>query len=286
MVFVIATTAGLKNSQIIASNPACYKTGCSGHICASKQIISTCEWKEEYQCYKDQECIFDSNSSQCQWSDPKALEKCVSGEIPTQSEKKCVVGGCGAACVEEGGPTIFCFAYLPWYKCYKSEYCTRLSDGNCGFTNTREIEKCVEETKNPTCIRSGCSGELCVPEGDPRTELSGICQWKPEYDCYRNAKCSSNELGQCNWEQTKELDKCIEKAKRKDFECVVDGCNGEICRKSTDLARMSPCVYKPELACYKEAECFKTGNDCKWKTNARFNVCLLRNRLTARTAAN
>jgi hypothetical protein len=56
------------------------------------------------------------------------------------------------------------------------------------------------------CKISGCSGQLCVAEGE-----SGIstCEWKDEYACYGSAKCEKQPSGKCGWTQTPELQQCL-----------------------------------------------------------------------------
>ena len=47
----------------------CVTDGCSGQICRSKldeSVMTTCEWKEEYACYKKEGCL--CQSGQCAWS--------------------------------------------------------------------------------------------------------------------------------------------------------------------------------------------------------------------------
>lgn len=36
-----------------ASDADCFQTGCSGQICAAEDVITTCEYREEYACYQD-----------------------------------------------------------------------------------------------------------------------------------------------------------------------------------------------------------------------------------------
>ncbi len=35
------------------------------------------------------------------------------------------------------------------------------------------------------------------------------CEYKREYECYKTATCGRDAQGQCNWEMTPELDKCL-----------------------------------------------------------------------------
>lgn len=54
----------------------CVKTGCSGHICADQQRITTCEFRPEYACY--QQAVCERNASgQCGFRQTSALTSCL-----------------------------------------------------------------------------------------------------------------------------------------------------------------------------------------------------------------
>ena len=52
----------------------CVKTGCSGQTCSSRPEISTGEWKCEYDCYKNSNCV--NIDGQCQWEPNEKINKC------------------------------------------------------------------------------------------------------------------------------------------------------------------------------------------------------------------
>lgn len=54
----------------------CRKTGCSGQLCSDKDILSTCEFKPEYACYKNAECKRQS-SGQCGFTPTEELQECL-----------------------------------------------------------------------------------------------------------------------------------------------------------------------------------------------------------------
>lgn len=61
-----ATTAG-----------KCYIGGCSSQICSDqKDMASTCEYREEYMCYKSATCERQTNGS-CGWSQTASLTMCI-----------------------------------------------------------------------------------------------------------------------------------------------------------------------------------------------------------------
>lgn len=53
------------------------------------------------------------------------------------------------------------------------------------------------------CKISGCNGEICAEQ-----EMTSICMYKPEFECYSltNCKCTN---GKCGWEQTEEFLNCV-----------------------------------------------------------------------------
>lgn len=54
----------------------CVVSGCSGQICADEEIISTCEFKEEYACYKSAKCERQT-SGECGWTENSVLRECI-----------------------------------------------------------------------------------------------------------------------------------------------------------------------------------------------------------------
>ena len=60
------------------SDNDCITGGCSGTICQPKDappIFTTCEWKDEYACYKEVSCSCLNNN--CKWDDQKKLDSCI-----------------------------------------------------------------------------------------------------------------------------------------------------------------------------------------------------------------
>lgn len=56
---------------------SCYIGGCSGQICSEREgVASTCEYKEEYACYKAATCERQSNG-QCGWTQTPELQACL-----------------------------------------------------------------------------------------------------------------------------------------------------------------------------------------------------------------
>ena len=55
----------------------CFRTGCSGQLCAAQDIMTTCEFQEQYGCYADEFC--GCNAGRCGWADDPALNECLAG---------------------------------------------------------------------------------------------------------------------------------------------------------------------------------------------------------------
>ena len=56
-----------QTDDIKPEKPACKPSGCSGVICSDKKdLVSTCEWAEEYACYKNAICER-QNNVECGW---------------------------------------------------------------------------------------------------------------------------------------------------------------------------------------------------------------------------
>jgi eight-cysteine-cluster-containing protein len=56
------------------------------------------------------------------------------------------------------------------------------------------------------CVKGGCSGELCVEEGD---DVLSTCEWRNEFECYREATCKEQFFGRCGWVMDQKLRECI-----------------------------------------------------------------------------
>jgi eight-cysteine-cluster-containing protein len=57
------------------------------------------------------------------------------------------------------------------------------------------------------CMITGCSGQVCAEE-----EVITTCEYRPEYECYKDAACERQEGGECGWTQTQKLKICLDGA--------------------------------------------------------------------------
>ena len=55
------------------------------------------------------------------------------------------------------------------------------------------------------------------------------------------------------------------------FTCIRTGCNGNIC---SDRPVMTPCDWKCEYGCYKNADCVNINGKCQFIKTGKFNDCL------------
>ena len=54
----------------------CRKTGCSGQICSDEDVVTTCEFRAEYACYRAAACERQANG-QCGWTMSAELARCL-----------------------------------------------------------------------------------------------------------------------------------------------------------------------------------------------------------------
>lgn len=61
-----------------SSDSDCITGGCSGTICQSKDsepVFTTCEWRGEYDCYRQIDCGCDNGK--CEWQKTNEFDDCV-----------------------------------------------------------------------------------------------------------------------------------------------------------------------------------------------------------------
>ena len=60
--------------------PECRRTGCSSHLCAARDITTTCEFRLEYACYGTATCEVQPDGD-CDWTSTTALQQCLDNPI-------------------------------------------------------------------------------------------------------------------------------------------------------------------------------------------------------------
>jgi len=58
-----------------------------------------------------------------------------------------------------------------------------------------------------SCRPTGCSAQICADQ-----DVVTTCEFKPEYACYKTAKCERQEDGNCGWTPTEKLVTCLSEA--------------------------------------------------------------------------
>ncbi|MEM9191931.1 MAG: hypothetical protein AAGF12_22350 [Myxococcota bacterium] len=206
--------AGTPDGGTDAAPPTtCYVGGCSSQLCSSTPgLASTCEWQDEYACYRDATCEVQADG-QCGWTETPKLTSCLGGN-PEPMPGPCFVGGCsGQICSDAPGAPSTC-EFRPEYACYRDAACERQSDGMCGWTETPELLACLTPNPPPTpgpapCYVGGCSGQLCTDTPG----AASTCEWLEEYACYRSASCERQADGACGWTESPALQMCIDSAR-------------------------------------------------------------------------
>lgn len=57
-------------------NKPCFKTGCSRQVCSDEEVVTTCEYRTEYECYKTAKCERQANGK-CGFTDTPELRRCL-----------------------------------------------------------------------------------------------------------------------------------------------------------------------------------------------------------------
>jgi hypothetical protein len=74
----------------------------------------------------------------------KFIEKTTIPEKPVTNSKPCFVGGCSSQlCTDNEDGAVSTCEWQPQYICYKTAKCERQSNGQCGWTNTPSLQRCL-----------------------------------------------------------------------------------------------------------------------------------------------
>lgn len=92
------------------------------------------------------------------------------------------------------------------------------------------------------CVTGGCSGELCLSEQEKG--IVSACIYKPEFVCYKKARCEVQQNGVCGWMQTPELAACIK------------------------TARQTPAPTPKPVLCNPPIECAAPPSGCNYKESS------------------
>ena len=54
----------------------CVVTGCSRQVCADEEVMTTCEWRDAYACYRTARCERQPDGK-CGWTQTEELKRCL-----------------------------------------------------------------------------------------------------------------------------------------------------------------------------------------------------------------
>ena len=71
-----ATQFYLRVAKTTSAQKPCMKTGCSGQVCSDQEVITTCEFRTEYECYRKATCERQANGN-CGFTQTPELTACL-----------------------------------------------------------------------------------------------------------------------------------------------------------------------------------------------------------------
>ncbi len=88
-------------------------------------------------------------------------------------------------------------------------------DGRTFLDDAQPVQSAPSATGTPYiessgCVASGCSGQLCISTLDAANG-GGVstCEFRPEFACYKKAKCEPQANGKCGWTDSATLKQCL-----------------------------------------------------------------------------
>ena len=88
----------------------------------------------------------------------------------------------------------------------------------CINNQCAQVNKNLECTSDADCTTGGCSGTICQSKN---TEpIFTTCEYLPEYACYKQINCACIDT-KCQWDKTEAFDKCVEEARKSNFETTT-----------------------------------------------------------------
>ena len=73
--YLRSQSGGASSGNNDAAKP-CFRTGCSGQVCADEEVVTTCEYRTEYECYKTAKCERQA-TGKCGFTDTPELRRCL-----------------------------------------------------------------------------------------------------------------------------------------------------------------------------------------------------------------
>jgi hypothetical protein len=91
-----AEATGCSGGEVTSGGDDCVVGGCSGQSCIEPDDdrVTTCEWREEYACYKQHGICERNASDACGWRPSQALQDCIAEAQNTMANRTPVSGAC------------------------------------------------------------------------------------------------------------------------------------------------------------------------------------------------
>ena len=92
-----------------------------------------------------------------------------------------------------------------------SVYAAKDADGNFTLLGSEKYYLKLASTTAPVvvaCKVGGCSSQVCGEASDVDGMVT-TCEFKPEYACYKKAKCARQTTGKCGWTESTALTQCL-----------------------------------------------------------------------------
>jgi hypothetical protein len=183
------------NIEIPALCRLCADGSCGRPVCKDGEFTGKWACPEDTPTAVDCDCALGAYVPVCgvdgQTYDAACGRECVPVSIACDGEcpcTDCIVGGCsGELCVEAsaGQPPVSTCEWLPEYACYQTATCERQANGNCGWTSTPELTRCLSDA-------AGGNGALhwYLTCGDP------VCGISPDpWDDPAVRNCTNEQVG-------------------------------------------------------------------------------------------
>lgn len=79
--------------------------------------------------------------------------------------------------------------------------------GSAIYVRNNSKASTVSPTPSTKCVTGGCSGQLCLKEGNKG--MITTCEYRDEYACLKKSVCEVQSDGQCGWTQTTAYKECL-----------------------------------------------------------------------------
>ena len=245
-----------------ASDADCFVSGCSGQICASEDVATTCEWLDEYACYKAPTTSCGCQDGFCGWARTPELDMCLN-QACSPGDVKPAGDGCNTCSCSPNGV---------WN-------CTKMACSMCpaplpSTTGCPDVLVFARDPQTQLCCEypDPCSPPIGWDVFYTLDECAGVTN-----SCIPGANrpapdgcntCSCDSAG--NWACTEMA--CVGSC-ASDADCFTTGCSGQLCA-AQDI--MTTCEWREEYACYGSpyTSCGCVDGLCGWAQTADLERCL------------